>query len=280
VSSRGFQPRPTTYVFVDAGHLKKSFGEISHAWFGKAVDLYIPSLRTLFGAEKVFYYDSIDDVARAGESGEALDKRIKDQEAALREINAVSNTHVRYGSITGKDRRKRQKEVDILIAVDMMNHAIRQNMDRAVLVTGDRDFAPLVETLVQLGLTVEVAGDFRHTSDVLQAAADAYRPLGITTYAQMISPATARNMPKLPSLNGGPARDPASHTPSASGMTGQYECVLLPRSPNGFFAQFTHHENVMHVVVETIDDMRRLQLFLELEYGDASWLGDYVRRLS
>jgi uncharacterized LabA/DUF88 family protein len=38
----------------------------------------------------------------------------------------------------------------------MMNHAIRQNMRRAVLVTGDADFKPLVESMVQIGMFVEI----------------------------------------------------------------------------------------------------------------------------
>ena len=150
-------------------------------------ELDIDSLRRFFDSTKVFYYDSIDDQVRSGEQVEELEKRIRDQEWYLREVNSFPNTHVRYGSITGGDRRKRrQKEVDILIAVDMMNHAIPQNMDRAVLLAGDRDFTPLAETLVQMGLTVEVAGDFRSTSDVLREVADSYRPLGITSYVSLV----------------------------------------------------------------------------------------------
>src|SRR5689334_14542998 len=124
----GAVQQPVTYLFVDAGHLKPNFAEVTEKWFGKAVEFDVAELRRLFNATKIFYYESIDDQPRSGESAEQLEARIREQEHALREINAIQNTHVRYGSVTGRDRRKRrQKEIDILIAVDMMNHAVRQN---------------------------------------------------------------------------------------------------------------------------------------------------------
>src|ERR1043165_6666288 len=134
--SGGSSQQPVRYLFVDAGHLKANFTDVMERWSGSNVDMDVASVRDIFQATKMFYYDSIDDVARPGETDSELQSRIRAQEAALREINSINNTHVRYGSITGRDRRKRrQKEVDILIAVDMMNHAIRSNMDHAVLLT-------------------------------------------------------------------------------------------------------------------------------------------------
>ena len=70
------------------------------------------------------------------------------QEMELNRIRKVYGTHVRLGSLTGIEKKRRQKEVDILLAVDMMNHAVRQNMTRAVLLSGERDFKPLIESLV------------------------------------------------------------------------------------------------------------------------------------
>ncbi len=54
-------------------------------------------------------------------------------------------------------------------------------MNRVTLLTGDLDFKPLVQSLVDMGLHVEVAGDARHTSTDLADAADSYRPLSLYT---------------------------------------------------------------------------------------------------
>jgi hypothetical protein len=60
-------------------------------------------------------------------------------------------------------------------------------MNRAILVSGDRDFRPVVEALVQMGMSVEVAGDAHHTSSVLAEAADFYHSLTINDYYQWSS---------------------------------------------------------------------------------------------
>ncbi|HEX9984379.1 MAG TPA: NYN domain-containing protein [Thermoanaerobaculia bacterium] len=281
VTSRGVAAQPVTYVFVDAGHLKPNFAQVMNAWFGSPVELYVPGVRQLFKATKVFYYDSIDDVLRSGETSEQLEARVAEQEARLREINAIQNTHVRFGSVTGRDRRKRrQKEVDILIAVDMMNHAVRQNMDRAVLLTGDRDFTPLVETLVQFGLTVEVAGDFRYASDVLKAAADHFRPLGLQNYSQLVEPSLHRQLPAIPSFNGGNVPPSEIRQLAASGPCEEYQCRLIPRIPGGFYFEMTTKNHSRYTTVDGIPDLRRLTLFLELEHGEVKWLHEYIQHLS
>lgn len=49
-------------------------------------------------------------------------------------------------------RRKRgqeQKGVDVLLAVDVLQHAYRGSMDRADLITSDLDFVPLFDALTQ-----------------------------------------------------------------------------------------------------------------------------------
>jgi hypothetical protein len=64
---------------------------------------------------------------------------------------------VRLGSLSGKGNRKRQKKVDVLLAVEALDHAFRKNMAQVCLITGDLDFSPLVESLVKLGTYVTVS---------------------------------------------------------------------------------------------------------------------------
>jgi len=71
---------------------------------------------------------------------------------------------------TGK--RARQKEVDILIAVDMLTHSYRRNMNRVTLLAGDQDFRPLVDALVRDGMFVELCFEPKSASTDLADTAD------------------------------------------------------------------------------------------------------------
>ena len=53
-----------------------------------------------------------------------------------------------------KDKQRGSKRVDISLAVDMLTHAHRKNMDVAVLVAGDEDYVPLVDAVKLEGCRV------------------------------------------------------------------------------------------------------------------------------
>lgn len=65
-----------------------------------------------------------------------------------------------------------EKGVDTFIVIDMLSHAYKDNYDTAVLVSGDEDFAVLVETVKDIGKHVEVAN--LGGSYILRQAADKY----------------------------------------------------------------------------------------------------------
>src|SRR5258708_30770666 len=69
-----------------------------------------------------------------------------------------------FFGVDGDLRKKepRQKEVDILLAVDMLTHGFNGSMQKAVLVAGDLDFRRIVEALVRNGVFVEIW--YRRTS--------------------------------------------------------------------------------------------------------------------
>lgn len=159
-----------------------------------------------------------------------------------------------------------------------MSHAVRGNMTRAILLAGDRDFTPLVETLVQFGLTVEVAGDFRSTSDVLAQAADVYRPLGISAYANFVEPNVAKKLPALPVFHGGPATAP--YSPVAKGSIGKYEARVLPRQTVGFAIELKDKLTSRVVVAEGVQDLARACTYFRLEYGEIPWLEAFAKSLS
>jgi uncharacterized LabA/DUF88 family protein len=171
-----------TYLFIDGGHLRKYHAEATQRWFGQPADLDVDQVKQRLSATKCFFYDCVDDIQAAGETPQEFKARVDAQEAWFDKVQALSGTHVRLGSMTGTRKNKRQKQVDILLTVDMMNHAFRRNMALAILITGDQDFKPLVESMVNMGLHVQVRGDRRHTSWDLAAAADSYLPLTLRDY--------------------------------------------------------------------------------------------------
>lgn len=85
------------------------------------------------------------------------------------------DTELRFGEARG--RPKRQKGVDVLLAVDMLSASSRQLFDVAILVSGDADFVPLIREVRRHGVTVVVAGVRSTTARELQIAADRFVPL-------------------------------------------------------------------------------------------------------
>ncbi len=172
----------STYLFVDAGHLYQYFHETLSKFFLSDAEIDFEKLKRYFSAKKCFYYDCLDDKKKNKETEDEFQNRIKEHNERLTKIRETAGCHVRLGSLTGSDKNRRQKEVDVLLTVDMMTHAVRQNMTHAVLITGDRDFKPLVESLVQLGIFVTIAGHIKHTSMELAWAADNHDVLSLSKY--------------------------------------------------------------------------------------------------
>ncbi len=71
-----------------------------------------------------------------------------------------------------------EKGVDILIATDMLTGALRNCYDTAILVSGDGDFAEVLEEIKRAGKQVENATFLSSRSDALINAADLF--IGLT----------------------------------------------------------------------------------------------------
>lgn len=259
-----------TYLFIDGGHLHRYYYQGVLKWFEEQGELNFAILKNSFKATKCFYYDCLDDIKRDDETEADFSIRVAKQETDFNKIREVYGTHVRLGSLTGTAKNKRQKKVDILLAVDMMNHATRRNMHKAVLLSGDRDFEPLVESLVEMGLIIEVAGDERHTSKDLAYAADAYRKITFDDYFAWSSEFLKSKYPRpdkwtgtgmLNVINGGRL--------IKKGVVGEYELALYASS-NKFFAHLKH-DDLSQSFAYTLSDLERLQLYVEVMHSGINW---------
>lgn len=168
--------RETGYLFVDVANFRRYFDENILRWAGEKAAINYEALAKTKDSKKAFFYDCIDDRRKPGETDADYNARLKQQEDEFAKISSIENTHVKLGSMTGTYKNRRQKGVDISLAVDCLKHAERGNMGVALLVSGDGDFKPLVQALVEMGLFAWVMGDKKHTSEELRLAATAISP--------------------------------------------------------------------------------------------------------
>ncbi|MDR6626938.1 NYN domain-containing protein [Caulobacter segnis] len=193
---------------------------------GRPLDLKLAGIKA--GFTKVFYYDALE-VRGRDEPESAYLERTKPHRDFLDELAEVDGIHVYEGD--AHRRRKRgleQKKVDVMIAVDMLSHTFRQNMQRATLLTSDVDFKPLLDALVQNGMFVTLWYPPGDTNRELINAADARRPLGFRELYNFTTAETQQRLP-LPILS--------SKADVGSGMLdyarwseGASECRLCVRS--------------------------------------------------
>jgi len=151
------------YLFVDGGYVRERRTE-------KGLDLefdprgparYLERLRILGKHQTVvrcFYFDALD---------------VEDPEMVtfFEKIRGLDDTHVYLGRLVRGGSGRRQKGVDIQLAVQALKVARSGNADVIALVTGDQDFVPLVEAIRDEGPTVFVlAFKDKVSPDLLNAA--------------------------------------------------------------------------------------------------------------
>jgi uncharacterized LabA/DUF88 family protein len=118
-------------------------------------------LRLQHWAKRAYYYTSLT----------GSDEQVNEIRAAL--------VHIGFAPAVFKKPKDqaRSKGVDVSLTKDMLSHAFMDNYDVAVLVSGDGDFAPVVDEVKRLGKLVYVAffvGKSAGLSPALKVAADEF----------------------------------------------------------------------------------------------------------
>ncbi|MCL2148023.1 MAG: NYN domain-containing protein [Methanomassiliicoccaceae archaeon] len=80
-----------------------------------------------------------------------------------------------------------QKEVDVDMACEILSHAIKDHYDTAIIVSGDRDFRPVVERLHSEGKKAEVAGFDKCMSSALRRSGDCCHSLDVIPMVRFTS---------------------------------------------------------------------------------------------
>jgi uncharacterized LabA/DUF88 family protein len=179
LSSSYTGPQLVSYLFIDGAYLRNVIERLHTEVFTNAR----PQLahRQITGSHtKVFYYDC-PPAKRQLETDEQHKARVDEQASLYDKLRELRGWHVYEGVVKRTGKQAKQKEVDILIAVDMLTHAHRRNMNTVSFLAGDQDFRPLIDALVRDGMFVELIYDPASISKELAEAADSRVPL--TPYA-------------------------------------------------------------------------------------------------
>lgn len=80
-----------------------------------------------------------------------------------------------------------QKEVDVSLACEMLEHALMNHYDIAIVVSGDQDFVPAMQKVQSAGKRVEVAAFNQSCNDECKRAADIYYTLDDIPFMSMHS---------------------------------------------------------------------------------------------
>jgi uncharacterized LabA/DUF88 family protein len=165
------------YLFIDGGCLDSVLATFSKELLSDQ-EIEIDYSRLAQGYHKVFYYDCLPD-KKTGENDSVYQNRIKPKIDLFNKLKSLDRFHVYEGTARFRDKRRgqEQKQVDIMIAVDMLTHSFRRNMHEATLITGDLDFKPLIDALVQDGMYVSLWYPKGRVNCELVDAADSKQPL-------------------------------------------------------------------------------------------------------
>jgi uncharacterized LabA/DUF88 family protein len=162
------------YLFIDGEYLDQAYSkDLMQPFFGVPGDLEVAAVIASLNAYRTYYYNAIDERPRGPETPEQLQLRVNEAKERFARIDGISHCHVRLGTVAGeRTRKRRQKQVDVQLAVDALLHAFNKNILTATLIAGDLDFKPLVQALVSLGIRTKVIYEKRSSQPAFYRAAD------------------------------------------------------------------------------------------------------------
>ena len=172
----------TPYLYIDNGYLTQVYRERFVPIFGDKYSINYWTIMSNFSAVRAFLYDCLNDVREEGELEKHYEARVQEQQNHFDSIDSVDGLHVRLGvlSTNPKKKKRNQKEVDVMLAVDMLNASFEQHTDHVILISGDRDYRPAVESLVRAGTLVTVVFDPKTGARELAKEADNESEIDIT----------------------------------------------------------------------------------------------------
>lgn len=180
----------TKYLFIDGAFLQKYLQEIKERIEPEAGSLSIDY--SLIGQhyDRTFYYDAYPERENfEDEEKYKTEREYKDQ--LFSKLSAIDNFHVRPALTRRSKKKREQKGVDVLLAIECLTHALRGNIDVATIMTSDLDFYPLFEALINTRTKSQLIYQPGITSPDLPRAADLAFPMNLDLFLSWLRDARA-----------------------------------------------------------------------------------------
>lgn len=142
-------------VFIDGGYFRevtKLYGELSVDYESFSDALCEPDTRF-----RTYLYDCPP--WQSDPATEEERQRISGYQRFKRALQYLDRFKIREGRLQKIGDDFRQKKVDILLAVDAVKLASTGKIDRAIFVTSDSDFVPVIEGIEGTGVTTTLYYD-------------------------------------------------------------------------------------------------------------------------
>ena len=170
--------RERTAIFADGGYLdavlQEEFGRTSIA-----LRKLPEALSAGSGLLRVYYYHC--GPYQSDPPSNAERARYADWLRYYHRINTLPRFSFRLGilEIRGRNRdgspRFQQKRVDVLLTVDLVQHATKGHINRAIIIAGDSDFVPAITVAKNEGVIVTLYHGQSCHDDLRQAADESFR---------------------------------------------------------------------------------------------------------
>jgi uncharacterized LabA/DUF88 family protein len=268
ISSPGSQP--VQYLFIDGAYLDGMLARFETELYGGR-RMPISHRRLSDGFRKVFYYNC-PPPAMKEESGTEYERRIETYLDRMMELGQLHGWHVFHGVTKRQPKRGNlQKEVDVQIAVDLLSHSFKKNMDQVTLIAGDQDFRPVVEAVVRDGMFVTLWSDPRTTSRELRDAADSGRlfdPWAYNSLLDGIPREQQRVLPERHYRSGG--KYPATAILEAT-TTMRRRFIVFDQGGGSYCAISQHVVDEAYHAMYQVGDLALLRQFVEQQHGPVQW---------
>ncbi len=163
-------------VFVDGAYLGLRTNKIRGKGQRIQVDIEKMSdeLVGSYSRLRTYYYNTLP-------SDDKFAEAIERFHAGLRLANRIE---VRLGKTmrTPKGEKDRQKQVDILLALDMFKLASSGKINLAILLSGDGDFVPVLQAVKEEGVLTKVIYSRESIDHELRLVADMHHEIGAADF--------------------------------------------------------------------------------------------------
>ena len=135
-------------MYIDGAALTAELEQLSNHLGVDTLPFDYSRLVNRFSAGRAYYYDAWPE-RKANEGEQEFLIRSNKKQLLFSQLNRVPKLHVRTGTTRWRKKvGQQQKAVDVLLAVDVVTHALKGISEHAILVLSDLDFYPILDSLL------------------------------------------------------------------------------------------------------------------------------------